>query len=82
MAHMKVYRNNKNTPANKHKEVRSNLQMNNTIEIVMKAEFIIGGNENWATELFSQNAEYKTIAQTTAILFPRVPGMLMKWWEN
>jgi hypothetical protein len=79
---MNVSRNKKNNPAKQHQEVRSNMQLNNTIEIVMKAEFIIGGNENWATELFHQNAEYKTIAQTTAILFPRVPGMLMKWWEN
>jgi hypothetical protein len=79
---MDTYKKKKNTPAYKHMEVRDNMKLNGTIEIVMKAEFIIGGNENWATELFAQNAEYKTTAQTTAILFPKVPGMLMKWWEN
>ena len=79
---MIIYKKKKNMPANKHKEVRNNLILNKGIGIVMSAEFTINSNEEWASELISQNAEIKTTAQTTAILFPAVPGMLMKWWEN
>lgn len=79
---MTIYKNKKNNPKNKHKDVRSNLDLNKGIGIIFKSEFTIGSNEDWASDIISQHSEYKTIGQTTAILFPKVPGLMMKWWEN
>ena len=66
---------------NRYKHVRTNLILNCGNILTVKGEFYLSKNSSWNSEIVDQNAEIKTVSQTTPILFS-TPGMILRWWEN
>ena len=67
---------------NRYKHIRANMILNSNNDAVLKGEFFISSNSDWAYDLIAQNAEIKIVSQTTPVLFHKTPGMIMRWWEN